>query len=170
MQKPLEFYTTEKERFELEHKSLKKQLALSSSLRLIVFLTAVASIYFFFGNAKMMIYIAVIAVILFVYLLIKHAKLQYKGDLNKALIEINKTEINVLNRDYFSLNCGNEFINPAHPFSYDIDLFGKGSFFQYANRTVTNEGKLNFVDLLTNNDILNIPENRCLHLGFLLNS
>ncbi len=158
MQKPLEFYTAEKVFFEQEQKSLKKQLALSSSLRLIVFLTAVAGIYFFFGNAKMMIYIAVIAVILFVYLLTKHAKLQYKSDLNKALIEINKTEINVLNRDYFSLNGGTEFINPAHPFSYDIDLFGKGSFFQYANRTVTNEGKLNFVDLLTNNDILNIPE------------
>ncbi|MDP2068711.1 MAG: DNA mismatch repair protein MutS [Lutibacter sp.] len=158
MQKPLEFYTAEKVFFEQEQKSLKKQLALSSSLRLIVFLTAVAGIYFFFGNAKMMIYIAVIAVILFVYLLTKHAKLQYKSDLNKALIEINKTEINVLNRDYFSLNGGNEFINPAHPFSYDIDLFGKGSFFQYANRTVTNEGKLNFVGLLTNNDILNIPK------------
>ncbi|MDO9037034.1 MAG: DNA mismatch repair protein MutS, partial [Lutibacter sp.] len=142
MQKPLEFYTAEKEFFEQEQKSLKKQLALSSSLRLIIFLLAVAGIYFFFGNVKLMIYIVVIPAILFVYLLIKHAKLQYKSDLNKAFIEINKTEINVLNRDYFSLTGGNEFINPAHPFSYDIDLFGKGSFFQYANRTVTNEGKL----------------------------
>lgn len=158
MQNPLEFYTAEKERFELDQKKIKKQLALSSSLRLLVFLAAVAGIYFFFGDVKLMIYIAVIALILFVYLLTKHAKLQYKGNLNKALIEINKTEINVLNRSYFSLNPGNEFINPAHPFSYDIDLFGKGSFFQYANRTVTNEGKRNFVDLLINNDILNIPK------------
>jgi hypothetical protein len=156
MQQPLEFYTAETARFELEHKSLKKQLALSSSLRLLVFLMAVAGIYFFFGNVKIMIYTVVISAILFIFLLTKHTKLQYKSDLNKALIDINNTEIKVLNRDYFSLNPGNEFINPAHPFSYDIDLFGKGSFFQYANRTVTNEGRQEFVDLLTNNDILNI--------------
>jgi DNA mismatch repair ATPase MutS len=156
MQHPLEFYTAEKERFVQEYKTLKKQLALSSSLRLVVFLTAVAGIYFFFGDAKVMIYIVVIAAILFIYLLNKHSKLQYKSDLNKALLEINNTEIKVLNRDYFSLNSGTEFINPAHPFSYDIDLFGKGSFFQYANRTVTNEGRQKFVDLLTNNNILNI--------------
>lgn len=158
MQDPLEFYTSEKEHFEEKQKKLNKQLALSSSLRLLVFLTAVAGIYFFFGNAKMMIFIVVIAMVLFIYLLTKHSKLQYKSDLNKALIEINTTEIKVLNRDYFSLNAGNEFINPVHPFSYDIDLFGKGSFFQYANRTVTYEGKQEFVDLLTNNDILNIPK------------
>ncbi|MDO9275508.1 MAG: DNA mismatch repair protein MutS, partial [Lutibacter sp.] len=115
MQEPIEFYTAEKERFEQEHKTLKKQLALSSSLRLIVFLMAVAGIYFFFGDAKIMIYIVVIAAILFIYLLNKHAKLQYKSDLNKALLEINKTEIKILNRDYFSLNSGAEFINPAHP-------------------------------------------------------
>ena len=156
MQHPLEFYIAEKERFEQEHKTLKKQLALSSTLRLLVFLMAVAGIYFFFGDAKGMIYVVVSAAILFIYLLNKHAKLQYKSDLNKALVEINNTEIKVLNRDYFSLNSGTEFINPAHPFSYDIDLFGKGSFFQYANRTVTNEGRQEFVDLLTNNDILNI--------------
>ena len=156
MQDPLEFYTAETTRFEQEYKTLKKQLALSSSLRLLVFLTAVAGIYFFFGDAKVMIYIMVVATILFIYLLNKHSKLQYKSDLNKALLEINNTEIKVLNRDYFSLNSGTEFINPAHPFSYDIDLFGKGSFFQYANRTVTNEGRQVFVDLLTNNDILNI--------------
>jgi hypothetical protein len=158
MQDPLEFYIAEKEYFEQVQKTLKKQLALSSSLRLLVFLMAVASIYFFFGNAKMMIYIVVITAILFFYLLTKHSKLQYKSDLNKALLEINNTEIKVLNRDYFSLNSGNEFINPAHPFSYDIDLFGKGSFFQYANRTVTNEGRQEFVELLTNNDILNIAK------------
>ena len=61
MQHPLEFYTAEKKHFEQVQKTLKKQLALSSSLRLLVFLMAVAGIYFFFGNAKIMIYIVVIA-------------------------------------------------------------------------------------------------------------
>jgi len=158
MQNPQEFYTAEKERFEQKQKKLKKQLAISGSLRLLVFLMAVFGIYFFFGEVKMMIFIVVIAVILFFILLTRHSNLQYKSDLNKALIDINNTEIKVLNRDYFSLNAGSEFIDHTHPFSYDIDLFGKGSFFQYCNRTVTAEGKQEFVDKLRDNDIHNVEE------------
>ena len=158
MQHPLEFYTAEQEHFEEVQKTLKKQLALSSSLRLLVFLSAATSIYFFFGQVEILVSIIVIWAVLFFFLLTRHSKLQYKSDLNKALIDLNKTEINVLNRDYFSLNPGNEFIDPAHPYSYDIDLFGKGSFFQYCNRTVTPEGKLEFVEKLRNSDISNILE------------
>ena len=158
MQHPLEFYVSQKSFFEKELKTLKKKLAFSSSLRLFIFLSAIFGIYFFFGNIKIVIFIIVIWVVSFVYLILKHSNLQYKSDLNKALIEINKTEIKVLNRDYFSLNGGNEFINPTHHFSYDIDLFGKGSFFQYCNRTVTNEGKQEFVERLTNNDVSSIVE------------
>ncbi|NOR29038.1 MAG: DNA mismatch repair protein MutS [Lutibacter sp.] len=158
MQKPLEFYTNQKLHFEKELMLLKKKLAMSSVLRLVVFLSAVLSTYFLFDNIKIVIPIAAFWVILFLYLLFRHFKLQTKSNLNKALLEINNTELKVLNRDYFLLNEGNEFINPAHTFSYDIDLFGKGSFFQYCNRTVTNEGRQEFVELLLNNDISNIKE------------
>lgn len=158
MQKPLDFYTTQKLHFEKELILLKKKLAMSSILRLSVFLSTVLSAYVFFEVIKLVILIIVLGVILFVYLLFRHFKLQNKSNLNKALLEINKTELKVLNRDYFLLNEGNEFINPEHTFSYDIDLFGKGSFFQYSNRTVTNEGKQKFVDVLLNNNISNIKE------------
>ena len=158
MQKPLDFYTAQKLQFEEELRLLKKKLAMSSILRLTVFLSTVLSAYFFLENIKIVISIAVLGTILFVYLLFRHTKLQDKRNLNKALLEINKTELKVLSRDYFLLNEGNEFINPAHTFSYDIDLFGKGSFFQYCNRTVTNEGRQKFVNLLLNNNISNIKE------------
>ncbi len=48
-----------------------------------------------------------------------------------AKIKINTTEIRVLNRDFHHLETGASFIDPAHFYSNDIDLFGKGSFFQY---------------------------------------
>lgn len=158
MQNPLEFYTAEKAHFEQELKKLKKKLAVSSSLRLLIFLSTIFGVYFFFGTIKIMISIVVIGVSLFIYLIARHSNLQYKSNLNKALVEINETEIKVLNRDYVSLNDGNEFVDHSHPFSYDIDLFGKGSFFQYCNRTVTNDGKKEFVDKLITNDITNIKE------------
>ncbi len=156
MQNPLEFYKTEKQFFEQELSSLKKKLATSSTIRLIVFLTTIFGIYFFFQNTNIVIGIAFTGIIIFLYLIVKHTDLQHKRDLTKNLIKINKTEINVLNRDYFSLDDGKEFIDSTHFYSYDIDLFGRGSFFQYINRTVTNEGKKKLAQNLTENKILTI--------------
>ncbi len=156
MQNPLEFYKSEKQFFEKELSSLKKKLATSSTIRLIVFLAISFGIYFFFKNTNIVIGIAIIGITLFLYLIIKHTDLQLKRDLTKALLKINETEIQVQNRDYFNLDDGYEFIDPKHPYSYDIDLFGKGSFFQYCNRTTTYEGKKKLVKTLLENDISNI--------------
>ena len=156
MQDPLQFYKTQKQHFEHEFSALKKKLARSSTIRLLVFIGTVFSIYFFFGEIKIVIPIAATGFFLFLYLIIKHTNLQHKRDLKKALIKINKTEINVLNGDYFSLDDGKAFIDPTHSYSNDIDLFGKGSFFQYCNRTVTQEGASKLVKVLIENDISNI--------------
>ncbi len=156
MQKPIKFYKSEKQNFEQELSSLKKKLATSSTLRLLVFLSIVAGIYFFFGNGKLILAVLLIGIPLFLYLVSKHSDLQEKKDLVKKLIQINKTEIAALNGDYFSLDEGNEFIDPSHFYSYDIDLFGRGSFFQYSNRTATIEGKKELANILTKNEINNI--------------
>jgi len=156
MQDPLQFYTSEKELFEKELSSLKKKLATSSSLRLLVFLGTFLGIYFFFEEIKILAPVTVIGIVIFIYLISKHTDLQYQRDLVKSLLKINTTEINVLHRNYFQLDEGKEFTDPTHFYSYDIDLFGKGSFFQYINRTVTNEGKSKLAEILSENEILAI--------------
>lgn len=156
MQNPLQFYESEKQVYEIELSSLKKKLATSSTLRLFVFLGTILGVYFFFNNVGIAIGFAIVGISIFLYLISKHIDLQYKKNLTKALLKINKTEILVLNRDYFDLDDGKEFIDPAHPYSVDIDLFGQGSFFQYCNRTVINEGKKKLVKNLLENDISNI--------------
>ena len=156
MQKPIEFYKSEKQNFEQELSSLKKKLATSSTLRLFVFLSIVAGIYFFFGNGKLILAVLLIGIPLFLYLVSKHSDLQEKRDLVKKLIQINKTEIAALNGNYFSLDEGKDFLDPSHFYSYDIDLFGRGSFFQYCNRTVTKDGKKELANILTKNEVINI--------------
>ncbi|MDV7186258.1 DNA mismatch repair protein MutS [Lutibacter sp. TH_r2] len=158
MKKPIDFYTSEKNVFELEAKKIKKQLSVSGILRLLTFLAIVLGVYFTFGNTSIVFAIIGVGLVLFVFLVFKHSALQEKYNLNKALIEINTTEIKVLNCDYLSLNNGEQFINPAHFYSYDIDLFGRGSFFQYCNRTVTSEGEIEFVNRLTSNNIIGIEQ------------
>ena len=156
MQKPLEFYIREVAHFEQELSSLKKQLATSSLIRLGVFLAIIFGLYFFFGNAQIMVAIGVLGFALFIYFVSRHTGLQYKRDVSKKLLDINTNEITVLNGDYLSLDEGNEFKDPTHFYSYDIDLFGRGSLFQYINRTATIEGKEKLANILTENSILNI--------------
>ena len=158
MKQPLEFYTQQKATFELEMAQLKKKLTISSWLRFTTFLSLVLGIYLFFGNLPVILGLLGIAIFIFVYLIFKHSDLQYQFDLKKVLVEINTTEISVLNRDYFHLEDGREFINSKHPYSFDIDLFGHGSFFQYSNRTVTLEGKNKLFKALTSNAIVSIEE------------
>ncbi len=158
MQKPIEFYKSEKQNFEKELSSLKKKLTTYSTLRLLLFLGVAAGVYFFFGNSKLILIVLLIGIPLFLYLVSKHSDLKEKRDLLKKLIQINKTEISVLSGDYFFLEEGEEFIDPSHFYSYDIDLFGRGSFFQYCNRTVTREGKKALANILTKNEITNIDK------------
>ena len=153
MQNPLQFYKSEKDFFQQQLSSIKKKLAVFSTLRLFVFLGTTFGIYFIFGNTQLTILVAIVGIIAFLYLISKYSDLQENRDLCKKLIDINETEIKALNNDYLALDEGKEFIDPSHFYSYDIDLFGRGSFFQYCNRTVTNEGKKELANILTNNNI-----------------
>jgi len=51
---------------------------------------------------------------------------------------------------------GDEFKNPKHYLSQDIDLFGQGSFYQYANRTSLKQGSEVLSRLLLENSITDI--------------
>ena len=158
MKKPLDFYTSEKERFSVILSSLKKKLSVSSLLRLSVFLLTVFGIYFFFGNLNIVIPIVLAGLILFTFLVSKHNDLLYKKDKTIKFIGINQLEIDVISGDLSKLSEGKEFLDPDHYFSYDIDLFGEGSFFQFVNRTATKNGKQKLAKILAANEIDHITD------------
>jgi hypothetical protein len=58
----------------------------------------------------------------------------------KSLIDISNNEINALNYKYGQFGSGNEYISTSHPYSFDLDIFGDGSLFQFLNRTSTRAG------------------------------
>lgn len=157
MNKPSDFYKEQIEIHSAELKSLKSKLAFSSTLRLLVFLAACFGVYFFFGDAKTIIAIVVIAIATFIFLVTKHSALQYRRDLKKALIAQNEIELEVLGRAFHHLPSGEKYKDPLHFYSLDIDLFGRGSFFQYANRTALESGSDFLAHLFTENCIDAIP-------------
>lgn len=158
MKEPKQFYTEEKEKLETEFTALKKKTLQTSILRLLSFLTICISVYAIIYGYSNAVFITIIGLVLFAFFIVKYVNLQRRKDLISAKLEINKTEIEVLNRNYHSLETGKEFINPAHFYSNDIDLFGVGSFFQYINRTVTDKGKKLLAHLLLENSIENIED------------
>jgi DNA mismatch repair ATPase MutS len=158
MQNPLDFYTREKEKFSNRLKIVNKKLKTFSFIRLIFFIIIITLIYVFWGNSRIVIAIILLGFILFAFLVNKYNDLKDKKEKIKQLLIINQTEITVLKGDYSSLDDGNEFIDPKHFYSFDIDLFGKGSFFQYLNRTATRAGKMRLAQILTENSISEIIE------------
>jgi hypothetical protein len=158
MKNPLEFYVQQKTELEKEAAALKRKSLNLSVLRFIVFLVTCGLVYFTFGSYSEVIIVAFSGFFLFSFLVLKYHNLKRKKEVVEAKIHINKTEIKVLDKDFHYLKSGEEFVNPAHFYSNDIDLFGKGSFFQYLNRTATIDGQTVLANTLTENKITAILE------------
>ena len=133
-----------------------RQLKISGILRLSVFVLTILGIYLLYDNSDYIILVILFSAILFIFLVSRHTDLNYQKNRLQALISINETELQVLGRKYYHLPDGNEFIDPGHFYSQDIDLFGKGSFYQYCNRTAIAEGSKSLAALLTENNIENV--------------
>lgn len=158
MKKPFEFYKNNIEKYSTELERIKKKLMLSSMLRLTIFVLGCVAVYFLFGNNGELVGVLVLTAVLFGVLVSRHGKLKYQRDFLRKLILQNEVEFDVLNRNFHYLPEGSEYKNPTHEFSQDIDLFGRGSFFQYINRTTTTGGSDYLAFLLTENSVSDIPE------------
>ena len=56
------------------------------------------------------------------------------------LAEINRLELKCLDGEFSSYRTGNEYTERDHPYSIDLDIFGKASLFQYLCRTTSKPG------------------------------
>lgn len=158
MQDLASFYQNQIDKHTGKLTEVKQQLGGSSVIRLLVFALTGLSMYLLFENAKLFLAAALVGIVLFLFLVSRHTNLKYKRDKLTALKKINETEVKLLKRDFHHLPDGSEFKNPEHYFSQDIDLYGKGSFYQYSNRTVLLEGGQTLAALYNENSIENISQ------------
>ncbi|MDG1731191.1 MAG: DNA mismatch repair protein MutS [Algibacter sp.] len=158
MKNPLEYYKVHSKAYEAEAKKLYKQMTTLSTLRLLVFLGTGFGVYMFFKQWQIAISIGVLGVVLFIYLLSKYTNFKRKHSFNKALVHINEEEIKIASGDFHDRDEGLQFQDSSHFYSLDIDLFGRGSFFQFMNRTTINEGTHTLVNALKANNINDIEK------------
>jgi len=156
MQERESFYNTQLELHKTESKRIFKQMSLLSILRLTVFVLTVFGIYLLFKQWQVAAVIAVLGLAIFLFLLSRYTDIKAKRALHKRLVVINEDELKIASGDFHNRADGSEFQNPKHFYSLDIDLFGKGSFFQFINRTSIKEGTEKFSEHLLANDISNI--------------
>ena len=85
--------------------------------------------------------IALLAFIGFLILVKFYDKVSKKLALYQKILVVNTHELAYLNEGELPFDDGSVFINPSHPYSYDLDIFGNRSLFQHINRTANFIGK-----------------------------
>ncbi|KPL15779.1 MAG: hypothetical protein AMS26_06770 [Bacteroides sp. SM23_62] len=113
--------------------SLIRLLSFAGAIFLLIKLLSV-NIYLAIGTALA----AISILLLFVN---RSSRLSARKKLLEELLEINKSELNVLRWDFGDFDPGRPYIDPDHPYSSDLDIFGERSLFQYLNRTSITKGR-----------------------------
>lgn len=89
-------------------------------------------------------------VVSFVVLVFWHQKFRAKQNYIQALYEINDQALKRLAGEWKGFSdTGEDFKDPAHPYSEDLDLFGSSSLFQWINSAKTYRGRAKLKEWLT---------------------
>ncbi|PKG50714.1 MutS-related protein [Olleya sp. 1-3] len=134
------YYNSNIVNYTTEVSKLYKQLTSLSIARLLVFLITAVGAYFTFGNWGLFSVIIILGIVLFIVLLSRYTNIKSVYNLKKELITINQDELKIASGDFFEKPDGLTFQEANHNYALDIDLFGRGSFFQFINRTAIEEG------------------------------
>ena len=156
MHNPHTFYSRQLLDHQSSVKELKKQLLRLSMLRLAIFMFTIIGIYFSYKNWQTATIIGIAGTAIFLYLLSKYTDIKRQRDLQKSLVLINENEIKIASGDFHDRFDGKQYLDSKHYYSLDIDLFGKGSFFQFINRTIIPEASQLLANNLTANNIQDI--------------
>lgn len=129
---------------------VKKQIFRISMLRLALFIAGIAGVYFFFNQTTLLIAGICLTFLPFFILVKVHNRLFIRKEWLETQARIIQEELQALSGDYSSFEDGKEYANPEHPYSFDLDIFGRRSLFQSINRTCTFFGKVRLAEWLQN--------------------
>jgi len=139
-----EQYEKRKTYYERRFSSLTPMINRLSNLRLVTFLagSGLAGFFYFRNDGSLGISIGVLTVILFAVMVIWHQTLKRRQSYLRLLYENYDQALKRLADEWKCFrDAGDDFIDPAHPYSSDLDLFGYGSLFQWINTAKTYKGR-----------------------------
>lgn len=137
------------------HKSLEKSCAKTfntiSNLRLLVVLAGIstAAVVYFLYDPLYAGLIIILFGLLFISLMLKHARVEHRLHLVQALAEVNRRYMERIKGGWVKFpDCGENFVDSSHPYSSDLDIFGPKSLFQWLSTARTYRGRQHLASLL----------------------
>ncbi len=123
---------------------LKKVLNRISLLRLFIFVISSTILIYLFSNKLInpVFIVLPISIICFALAIKRFNKIAYLRKHVSFLKRINESEILRGNCVLKEFDTGYKFIDPNHPYTSDLDIFGQHSIFQLVNRTTTESGMI----------------------------
>lgn len=120
----------------------KTQINRISLLRVLLFVAGFAGLILFYRSGTWAVVLTVCCTFLPFFILVKvHNRLYFRKEQLETQLKLNQDELEGLEGDYSAFDEGSEFVDARHPYSYDLDLFGRKSLFQALGRTCTHIGK-----------------------------
>lgn len=143
MQKsPAEIYTQNIEQLKVEIAQYRTKIITIAWIRTAIVLAGSAAIYFLWGMHVGFIALAVVLTLAgFLGFVRYHLDLKDKRRHLEAVLSINELELKALSGDSSGYPNGDQFVNPNHPYTFDLDIFDDGSIYQFLVRCGTLEGR-----------------------------
>ncbi len=135
-----EFYRQRATEFQASVNLLDKTIRQYGIARLLVAIIIIVLSYLGFKEALFFYPIALL-IPLFLFLVQRQFKKEEQRKIFLHLVELNQWEADASKFDFKNFPDGEHFVDPHHPFSHDLDIFGKASLFQYLNRCATKLGE-----------------------------
>ncbi|MEM9895521.1 MAG: DNA mismatch repair protein [Bacteroidota bacterium] len=142
-------YEARVQQLELDYAALKKN---DNRYALVRFLIIASGLALLIGGVSQesnpILFLITFPLIIFFIVMKKHGQIQREINIVQQLLKINRNEIGALRREKADRANGSNFIDPKHPYSFDLDFFGENSLYQYLNRTATYLGSVNLAKSL----------------------
>lgn len=135
-----QFYSHKKEKYSKKYDKTNKQLKGFVWFRLLAFVCIFLPIFIWGITNGFALSVSFLFLVLFFFLILKNIQLEKKKEKLAVIKTIVEDELLALNHHFSHFNNGEQFLNTDHFYSYDLDLFGQGSLFQFLNRTSTKGG------------------------------
>jgi hypothetical protein len=143
------------DRYSKENSLLSERIKTFSNLRLFLFVAVCAGAVFVYrsNNYLLLTIELIVGFGIFTVAVLWHSALYRKRGILKKYLKINEMGLKRLNSEWDEFkDCGADFIDHEHPYTWDLDIFGKHSLFQWLCTCHTFFGRRSFAGTLTEPD------------------
>ena len=135
------FYSDTGERYDRTYRNQVRLFNRISWVRLAVFTGILVSFYFGFESGAVYFIPTLALLAVFIFLIRWSIRVARRRDHYQVLTRINSHEKEAIGGNYSMFHDGKEWLNRNHPYSFDLDIFGAQSLYQYINRSYTHGGQ-----------------------------